>query len=75
LCRCSHTQKIPSSATMNMLLLAASLDLCLYFTNEAYPSSYFPFPKEVDVVPDFSACTSNNERKGLKATQARNQKN
>jgi hypothetical protein len=56
---------------MNMLLfLAASPDLYLYFTNEAYPSSYFPFPKEVDDAPDFSACTSDNEHKSLKATHA-----
>jgi hypothetical protein len=60
MCHCSQTQKTPSSATMNMLFLAASPDLYLYFTNKTYPSSYFPFPKEVDDVPDFSACTSDN---------------
>jgi hypothetical protein len=41
---------------MNMLFFAASPDLYLHFTNKAYPSSYFPFPKEVDDIPDFSAC-------------------
>jgi hypothetical protein len=55
---CSQTQKTPASATMNMLFLVASPDLYLYFTNRAYPSSYFPFPKEVDDIPDFSAYTS-----------------
>jgi hypothetical protein len=59
---------------MNMLFLAALPDLYLYFTNETYPSSYFPFPREVDYIPDFSACTSNNERESLKATHARDQK-
>ncbi len=39
---------------MNMMFLAASPDLYSYFTNEAYPSSSFPFPKEVNAVPDFS---------------------
>jgi hypothetical protein len=68
LCRCSQTQKTPASATMNILFLAASPDLYLYFTNKAYPSNYFPFPKEVDDVPDFSTCTSDNKRKSLKAT-------
>jgi hypothetical protein len=57
-----------------MLFLAASPDLYFYFTNKAYPSSYCPFPKEVDDVPDFSMFTSDNERKSLKATHARNQK-
>jgi hypothetical protein len=74
MCHCSQTQKTPASATMNTLFLAASPDLYLYFTNKTYPSSYFPFPKEVDDVPDFSACTSDNERKSLKARHARDQK-
>jgi hypothetical protein len=59
---------------MNMLFLAALPDLYTYFTNKTYPSSYFPFPKEVDDVPDFSTCTSDNESKSLKATHARDQK-
>ncbi len=47
LCRCLQTQKTPASATMNMLFLAASPDMYLYFTNKTYPSSYFPFLKEL----------------------------
>ncbi len=74
MCHCSQIQKTPASATMNMLFLAASPDLYLYFTNKAYRSSYFPFPKEVDVVPDFYACTFNNKRESLEATHARDQK-
>ncbi len=72
MCDCSQTLKTPASATMNMLFLAASPDLYFYFANKAYSSSYFPFPKEVDDVPDFSAFTSDNERKSLKATHACN---
>jgi hypothetical protein len=53
--------------------LATSPDMYSYFTNKTYPSSYFPFPKEVDDVLDFSACTFNNERKSLKATHAHDQ--
>jgi len=45
-----------------------------FFTTEAYPSTFFPFPHEVDAVPDFSTCNSDNEREILKATNARNQK-
>jgi hypothetical protein len=61
---------------MNMLFLAALPDLYSYFTNKTFPStsSYFPFPKEVDDIPDFSACSSDNERKSLKATHACDQK-
>jgi len=49
---------------------------CLYFffTNEAYPTNFFPFLAEVDSIPDFSACNSDNERETLKATNARDQK-
>jgi hypothetical protein len=71
---CSQTLKTPASATMNMLFFAAALDLYSHFTNKAYTSSYSPFPKEVDDVPDFSACTSDNKRKSLKATHVRDQK-
>jgi hypothetical protein len=74
MCHCSQTQKTPALATMNMLFLAASPGMYLYFTHKAYPSSYFPFPAEVDDVPDFSACTSNNECNSLKATHSRDQK-
>jgi hypothetical protein len=74
MCCCLQIQKTPVSATMNMLFLAASPDLHLYFTNETCPSSNFPFPKEVDDIPDFSACKSNNEHESLKATHAHNQK-
>jgi hypothetical protein len=69
-CRCLQTQKTPASATMNMLFCAASPGLYSFFTTEAYPSTYFPFPNEVDAVPDFSTCTSDNECETLKATNA-----
>ncbi len=59
---------------MNMLFCAASPGLYSFFTTEAYPASFFPFPLEVDAVPDFSTCTSDNECKTLKATNARDQK-
>jgi hypothetical protein len=59
---------------MNMLFCAASPDLYSFFTNETYLSSFFPFPKEVDAIPDFSACTSDNECNSLKDTHALNQK-
>ena len=71
ICRYSHTQKTLASATMNMLFCAASPDLYSFFTTELYPMAYFPFPKEVNAVPDFSACMSDNERETLNTTNAR----
>jgi hypothetical protein len=55
---------------MNMLFCAASPSLYSFFTTEPYPSTFFPFPVEVDAVPDFSTCNSDNERETLKATNA-----
>ncbi len=61
ICRCSQTQKTPASTTMNMLFCAASPGLYSFFTTEAYPSTFVPFPNEIDAVPDFSACNLDNE--------------
>jgi len=74
ICRYLQTQKTQASATMNMLFCAASPGLYSFFTNKAYPKNYFPFPAEVDSIPDFFACNSDNERETLKATNARDQK-
>jgi hypothetical protein len=59
---------------MNMLFCAASPGLYSFFTTKAYPASFFPFPVEVDAILDFSACTTDNKRKTLKATNTRNRK-
>ncbi len=57
-----------------MLFCAASPGLYSFFTTKAYPASFFPFPVKVDAIPDFSACTTDNERETLKATNARDRK-
>jgi hypothetical protein len=47
-------------------------DLYSYFPNKTYPSSYFPFPKEVDGgVPDFSTCTSDIKCKSFNSLTAK----
>jgi hypothetical protein len=74
ICHCSQTQKTPVSATMNMLFCAASPDLYSFFAIDAYPTDYVPFPDEVDSVPDFSACNSDNGRETLTASNARDPK-
>ncbi len=56
------------------VVLFASPGINSFFTTVAYPSTFFPFPPEVDAVPDFSTCNSDNERETLKATNARDQK-
>ena len=55
---------------MNMLFCAAALNLYAFITNEAYPKTFFPFPKEVEEVPDFNNCTDDNQYETLKSTHA-----
>jgi hypothetical protein len=69
MCCCMQTHKTPVSTRMNMLFCAVSPGLYSFFT-ETYLASFFPFPTEVDAVPDFSGCTTNNERETLKSTHA-----
>ncbi len=74
ICQCSQTQKTPASIRMNMLFCAASPGLYSFFTTKIYPASFFPFPVEVDAIPDYSACTTDNERETLKATNPHDRK-
>jgi hypothetical protein len=60
MCCCVQTHKTPASTRMNMLFCTASPGLYFFFTTETYPASFFPFSTEVDAVPDFSGCTTNN---------------
>jgi hypothetical protein len=53
-----------------MLFCAAAPDLYAFFTKEAYPKEFFPFPKEVEGVPDFKNCTDDNQRETLKLMHA-----
>jgi hypothetical protein len=48
---------------MNMLFCAATPDLYAFFTKEAYPTTFFLFPKEVEEVPDFNNCMDDNQQK------------
>jgi hypothetical protein len=70
MCWCAQTHKTPASKDMNMLFCAAATDLYAFFTKEAYPKEFFPFPKEVEEVPDFKNCTDDNQREMLKSMHA-----
>ena len=70
MCRCAQTHLTPASKDMNMLFCAAAPDLYAFFMKEAYPKEFFPFPKEVEEVPDFKNCTDDNQRETLKLTHA-----
>jgi hypothetical protein len=57
---------------MNMVFCAASPGLYSFFTNKVYPTGYFPLPNEVDAVPNFATCQTDNKSDTLKATHAHN---
>jgi uncharacterized membrane protein YgcG len=70
MCWCARTHKTPASKDMNMLFCADVPDLYAFFTKEAYPKEFFPFPKEVEEVPDFTNCTDDNQHETLKSMHA-----
>jgi hypothetical protein len=70
MCQCAQAHKTPALEDMNMLFCAAVPDLYAFFTKEAYPKTFFLFPKEVEEVPDFNNRTDDNQHEMLKLTHA-----
>jgi hypothetical protein len=56
---------------MNLLYVAVDPNLYLHYSaGETYPNASSPFPADVDEVPDFSACTTDNNRAAAKISHA-----
>ena len=71
ICKCAQTHKSTISKKMNLLYVAVDPGLYTHYSaGEAYPINDYPFPAEVDEVPDFSACTNDNDRATAKITHA-----
>jgi hypothetical protein len=70
LCHCAQTQQSPASATMNLLFCTSPCDVYAFLTTEAHPNNFAPFPPKVANVPDYTACTNNNDHATAKATHA-----
>jgi hypothetical protein len=49
-------------------MLQSTLASTHYSAGEAYPTNNYPFPTDVDEVPNFSACNNNNDRTTAKIT-------
>ncbi len=57
------------SKKMNLLYVAVDPGLYTHYSaSEAYPANEYPFPADVDEVPDFSACNNDNDRATAKIT-------
>ncbi len=53
-----------STISKKINLLSVVVDPSLYThysADKAYPSTNYPFPNDVDEVPDFTACNNNNK--------------
>jgi hypothetical protein len=74
LCRCAQTQRLPSSATMNLLFCAAPRNVYAFLTTEAYPDAFAPFLPKVPNVPNYTVCINNNGRATVHATHTRDKK-
>jgi hypothetical protein len=59
---------------MNLLFCAAPCDVYAFLTTEAYPDTFAPFPPKVANVPNYTACTNNNDHATAKAMHARDKK-
>jgi hypothetical protein len=69
ICKCAQTHKSTISKKMNLLYVAVDPGLYTHYSaGEAYPADDYPFPNDVDEVPDFSACNNDNDRAAEKIT-------
>jgi hypothetical protein len=61
ICKCAQTHKSSISKKMSLLYMAVDPSLYTHYSaGEAYLQDMYPFPDNVDEVPDFTSCTSNN---------------
>ena len=57
------------SKKLNLLYVAVDPSLYTHYSaGKAYPHEMYPFPDNVNEVPDFTACTNNNELVAAKIT-------
>ncbi len=69
ICKCAQTHKSTISKKMNLLYVAVDPGLHTHYSaGEAYPANDYPFPDDVDEVPNFSACNNDNKRATAKIT-------
>jgi hypothetical protein len=60
ICKCTQTHTSTISKKMNLLYVAVYPSLYTHYSaGEVYSQDMYPFPDNVDEVPDFTACTNN----------------
>jgi hypothetical protein len=61
--KCAQMHKSTISKKINLLYVAVDPSLYTHYSaSKAYPQDMYPFPDNVDEVPNFTACTNNSKR-------------
>jgi hypothetical protein len=69
--KCAQTHKSTISKKMNQLYVAVDPALYThYLAGKAYPTNQYPFPHDVDEVPNFTTCNNDNNRAAAKIMHA-----
>jgi hypothetical protein len=71
ICKCKQTHKSTISKKMNLLYVGVDPSLYTHYSaGKAYPHAMYPFPNDVDKVPNFTPCTNDNTRSAAKIVHA-----
>jgi hypothetical protein len=69
ICKCAQMHKSTISKKMNLLQMAVDPSFYTHYSaGKGYPHEVYPFPNNVNEVPNFTACTNNNKRAAAKVT-------
>jgi hypothetical protein len=71
ICKCVQMHKSTIFKKMNLHYVAVDPGLYTHYSaGEVYPTNDYPFPTDVDEVPNFSACNNDNDRVTAKKAHA-----
>jgi hypothetical protein len=69
ICKCAKTHKSTISKKMNLLYVAVDTALYThYLAGKAYSAGQYPFPNDIDEVPNFTTCNDDNDRAAARIT-------
>ncbi len=62
ICKCAQMHKSTTSKKMKLFYVTVDPSLYTHYSaSKAYPQDMYPFPFNMDEVPDFTACINDNE--------------
>jgi hypothetical protein len=67
ICKCAKTHKCTISKKINLLYMAVGPSLYAHYSaGKSYPQDMYSFPDNVNEMPNFTACTNDNEHAAAK---------